>query len=369
MGMRARIKARRENRKLRKQGPEKTYYGRTKEQESKYREEYDRDVGRERTQNDEARGEVSKELASTRQATSDAGNDYGTARSDANWSRGAYNDSIEGLSGQAQNAMAIRNNVLGQNQLTGSAESILAQRQAQLAGVPTIGQATNTAIGQNYANAQAALNNAIGKQGRQARGLAGSMGEGGALAMQQAMASQGANAADLMAQNQTQQNQLASQLRFNAAMAQNQQDIDSANLGVDLRMGAAEQERQAALGFADANAGMSYDASLQALGARNALMGQDAATRENMGARQLELMGAGHGLATAGAGLAQNALGMQYQNRQNLEGTAAGVSQQDNMAKYQAAVDQSPMNKLKRMKGVLNLGSPGTSLMGDKTVE
>jgi hypothetical protein len=325
--------------------------GGTKEAQEKFIDQAGKERAGAQTRERQADTDSRKELNYQRQQESKAGQEYDADRQTASGSRGGYESAIGGIGSSAQNAMGIRNNALAQNQLTGSAESILAQRQAQMAGVPTIGQATDTGIAQNYKNAQTALGQSLGLQGRQMRGQAAGLGEGGALAMQQALASGGANAADLMAQNQAQQNQLASQMRFNAAMTQNQQDVDAANQAVDLRMGAAEQERQAALGFADSNAGMAYDAGLQGLNARGALMQQDAATRDTSGGRQLNMLGMRGDMTQNRASAAQQGVRDANQNQQFNLGTAAGIDQTNSANAYQNAMANSPMAKLTNIVG------------------
>lgn len=353
---------RKENRSLRKNGAKTAFYGGSEEAQKQYQSEskvaVDRNEGRDREANNDSRQELyrARDLegaaederqgyASTAQSSRDA---YSGDVSRIGWGAyGAENQRNEALG----SAVGTRNQAFAQNQLTGTAENALARRSAELAGSPTIGQAVETSIGANNANAQARLGQSIGLANRQSRGLAGSMGEGGALALQQAMASAGANQADLLAQNNTQQGQLAADLRLQAALRQNQLDVDSANLGLGTRMTAAEQERANQLAIAGANAGDqlnignlnaagTYDAALQTAAARGALMQQDAANQQNAGSRQLNLLGTRANIGLQRQDAAQQGLRDANQSNQFIEGTAAGINQMENQRAYNAAVEK-----------------------------
>jgi hypothetical protein len=364
---RKRRQERRENRRLRKEGPDTAFYGGSKETQKDYQRESRQDVARSEQRDTEAYRDTILEQKRTRGLEGEAENERRGYADTAASSRNAYSGDVDAIGDQANRANWMRNYALGgatgarnqayeQNQLTGTAENALARRAQELQGVPSIGGAVNTAIGANNAAAQARLGQSMGLANRQARGMAGSLGEGGALALQQAMASSGANAADLMAQNNTMQSQLAADLRLQGALRQNQLDVDSANLGLNTRMGAAEQERanQMAvaaanagdiLGVGNANAGNVYDAALQTAGARAGLMQQDASNQQVAGNRQLNLLGASNNLAVNGQQAAQQGLRDARQNNQFIEGTAAGIDQAENQRRYQEAQNKNGFQK------------------------
>lgn len=330
---------RRAARKLRQEGPTQAQYGGTAGAEEEMRTELrdDDKSAREREateyaqvteQREGAQDKADRGELERRQSANRTGKSLNTLEASA-----ARND----IGAGAAASRGIRDQALGQNQLTGTAESVLGQRASALAGSPTIGQATDTALAANQKNARDQLAQQIGLQNRQARGLAGSMGEGGALAMQQAMASAGAGAADLAAMNQGQQNQLAAQMRFDAASAQRGEDVDSANLGLQTRMGAAEQERAAQLGFAGQSADENYNAGLQQTAALQNVAQQRAgvqqvATQNALGTgQQANAMSAGtFDASVQGKNRAQD---MKY----GFEDRMYGVTQGQNQAAYDAA--------------------------------
>ncbi len=185
----------------------------------------------------------------------DAIDGIGTASTGAQGTLGRAGTAAQNeYSAGANDAIGARDRALATNALTGSAESILAQRAAQIGASPTIGAATETNILANEANAGARTANATQMLNRQAMGLAAGQGEGGALAMQQAVASAGAASGDMAAQSNLALGDQAAQSRYAAAMAQRDQDLAEAGYASDTRMGAAEAERQAQLAIAGQNA-------------------------------------------------------------------------------------------------------------------
>jgi hypothetical protein len=330
---------RREARKLRRKGPTQVEYGGSPNADIEMRTAL---KGEQRDAKLRAKDEY-EQVTKQREDTQGKATTAERERKTAQGAAGGTLDKLEwavdrgDIGAGAAGARGIRDKALGQNQLTGTAESVLGQRANALAGSPTIGQATETALGANQKNARDLLAQQIGIQNRQARGLAGSMGEGGALAMQQAMASAGAGAADLAAMNQGQQNQLAAQMRFDAAAAQRGEDVDSANLGLQARMGAAEQERAAQLGFAGQSADENYNAGLQQMAAQQQLAGQrtnaqQLATQNALGTgQQANAMSAG--TFDAARQDKQQADEMKY----GFEDRIYGVKQGQNQAAYEAA--------------------------------
>jgi len=366
--MKARQRKRQENRRLRKNGPDSAHLGGSRQEQDALLKDSLYDVNRNRQQVEKSRDETEQQLDHSNERETQANDQLRERWGQSQQSRSDYQSGIDSIGAGANKATSMRNDALGgatgirnsalaQNQLTGSAESILAQRQAQLAGAPTIGQATETALAANQANANSMLNRQIGIQNRAARGLAGSMGEGGALAMQQAIASAGAGAADQASANQLQQAQLAAQMRFNAAGIQNQQDVAAADQAVALRMAAAEQERANQMGVAganaadtlnigNANAGNAYDASLQAQNARAALMGQDANNVSSTQGYQANLLGQANTVAGNRSAIAQAGQDSAYNDQQFKLGTAAGIDQAENQRKYEAAKQNNVGQKL-----------------------
>jgi len=362
-------------RKLRRSGPEKTEYGGYAGAEKEMRTEL-------KGESRDAKLREKDEYEQVTKQREDAQGKATTGERERKSAQGATGGTLNKLEwavdrndigAGAAASRGMRDNALGQNQLTGTAESVLGQRAGALAGSPTIGQATETALGANQKNARDLLAQQIGLQNRQARGLAGSMGEGGALAMQQAMASAGAGAADLAAMNQGQQNQLAAQMRFDAAAAQRGEDVDSANLGLQTRMGAAEQERAAQLGFAGQSADENYNAGLQQMAAQQQLAGQrinaqQLATQNALGTgQQANAMSAG--TFDAAGQNKQNAQEMKY----GFEDRMYGVKQGQNQADFEAANNRGAAawlgkvarfgNNLKAAADSSDMG-PGGKLLG-----
>lgn len=340
---------RRENRNIRKRGPNKAVYGGSEERLKTLRGNSDEDLDRAQSDYRVDNQATRDELANARSQEQGAFGDYKGYESTAKGSRAGYESGISSIGDAAGRGAATRNTAFESNRLAGTADNVLARRAAELAGAPTIGQATDTAIGANNAAAQARLGQSLGLANRQARGLAGSMGEGGALAMQQAMANAGAGAADALAMNNTEQSQLAADMRLQAALRQNELDVNSANLGLSTRMGAAEQDRAAQLAIAEANAAGDYDSALQMQQARGGLMQNDVNNMGNASGRQLNLLGARADLATGRQGMAQNAEQIVRQGQQAIEGAQLGADSAYNAAKYAAAQENSPFSKLKKV--------------------
>lgn len=319
---------RREQRSLRKNGPKEQFYGGSQEALDSARKSADRNVSEASDSFDSAQRTAKTEMSRLRKTSTSAESDYEASKAQTQESRSGYQSSIAGIGQNAQQAIAMRNNALAQNDLNAAA---------------------NTAINQNNAVAQQRLAQSIGLQNRAARGLAGSMGEGGALAMQQAMASAGAGAADLSAQNQVTQAQLAN----------------------DMRYGAAQQQVANALSVADANAGTQYDSGLQLANANAGLMQSDANLQQLADARSQNLLSMRGQMAELGVSSALSNQGQQLQNQQTINGTQLGVDQATAAQKYAAAQANSPLAKLnnvltgiKTVKGITKEGSAASGLLG-----
>lgn len=294
-----------------------------------------------------------KQLASVNDQQASARRDYGIDRGVATSRATDAYDSIGqikstagsatmGLAGAGQKAAneytqgaaaanATRSNALATGSLAGTAESVLAQRQAALAAAPSIQQANETNIAANAVNAGANQERAAQMITRQGMGLAAGQGEGGALAMQQALASAGSAIGDNAGQSNLALNESNAAARYAAAMAQNAQTVDSANLGLSTRMDAAAAERANQMGVAQANAGslesaagnrataglgvanqigqMSVDAAKADQAARAAGASQAQAQSAQSGAQSLQLAGLGANLASGNATTATAAEG------------------------------------------------------------
>lgn len=243
-----------------------------------------------RAQRSAAAGYVKEELQSARNAQKSAEGDYRNDRYAADTRDMEAYSSIDqinkaaregsnrlGAAGStasneytqgAQSALDQRNQAYNNGSLRDSGESILAQRESALAAAPSIGSLAEANIAANQVNAAANQNRSTQMLNRQAQGLAAAQGEGGALAMQQALASAGAASGDLAAQQNLQLADQVAQQRYAAAMATRGETVDSANLGLQTRLGAAGQERTNQLNIAGQNAG-----SLEAAAAARAQAG------------------------------------------------------------------------------------------------
>lgn len=316
---------RREQRKLRKNGPERQFYGGSEQAYDTASKSARRNANEAQDNYEQADKRLDTELSTLRKREESTAKEYDASKAQTQESRSGYQSSIAGIGTNAQQAIAMRNNALAANDMNAAA---------------------NTAINQNNQLAQQRLAQTIGLQNRAAMGLAAGMGEGGALAMQQAMASAGANAGDLSAENQLTQAQLAN----------------------DMRYAAANQQAQNALGVADANAGTQYDSGLQLANANAGLMQADANLQQMADARQQNLLGMRGQMAELGVSSALSNQGQQLQNRQAIEGLQLGVNQANSAAQYEAAKANSPLaklgNVLSGIKGVKAISKEGSAAGG-----
>lgn len=340
-GGRRRAKRRAARKDFKEARKEAQYLGGSKGEEQALYREAREGRGETRAEAKEGRGEIRRELETSRGEAER----YSNQQEQDRW-RGQLRDEesrggitrmgdearrAENLLGQgaqgamgeytqgAQQALGARSRALGTNALTGSAENILQQRAAQIGATPTIGQAIETNIGANTANANQQLARSTQMLNRQAMGLAAGQGEGGALAMQQAMANSGVNAADMAAQKNMMLGDQAAQLRLQAALTQREQDLAEAGYASDARMQAAAQERASQLTFAGQDA-----ASLEAAAANRAQAGLGVSSAQAQLATQ-----AAQAQQTARANEAQRALaanqlsGTMAQNAQGQRGALA----------------------------------------------
>lgn len=252
MGLKSWWNKQKSDRQLRKKGPDIAYYGGSKEANDAYRKE--------------AKGEVK------------AGKERET-------------DQYKKLQEAADKTSEKERR--SESERVGAQMDALSSRQGYQSAVDKIPETTEAAIQAQAKNAQDQLAAKTAMQNRQARGLAGSMGEGGALAMQQAMASAGAGAADALAQNQLQQNQQSADMRFNAMQQQ--------------------------------------------LAGQQNLAGMDQSTYQNASQRQLGLLSAANSAAGGMYDAAAGSLGAARQNQQFIENSALASQQQANQQAYENA--------------------------------
>lgn len=177
----------------------------------------------------------------------------------------AQRASIGGIGAGANQASNLLGQAYGQNQLTGSTESILGQRAAGI----------DAALAAQTANMQQQTQFAQGQLGRRAMGMAAGMGEGGALGAQQAMASLVGGGADMAAQAQMQNAANAAAMR--AA------DIDYSS---GARLNAAQQERANQLATAGQQAQLAYNQGLATNQAQAALTGAGQAAQNTSAGMQ-----------------------------------------------------------------------------------
>lgn len=374
MGMISRIKARRAKRAGKTEG--NLALGGSKANEAKILADASYNSSRSRELSTEGRKDLKQELDDSRASTGRARKEYAgvsqkardaaatrdtsigdiNAAADEGTARlgGAGDAAARELTSGASAGIDARNNALATGSLVGSTDNALSQRRSTLAGSPTLGQATETAISANAQNAAAQQARAGQMIQRQAMGLAASQGEGGALAMQQALASAGAGAADMAGQTNLALADQNAQLRHAAATGQRQEDVDLANSDVTARLGANQAERSAQLGIADKNAaslegaaaaraglGMDvasaqaaarYQGALATTDARAAAAGQDAARQDAASQRELGYSQQAAGLAGGQAELANAKLAsdQSYQGDLLTARLASGQAQESN---------------------------------------
>ncbi len=212
-----------------------------------------------------------------------------------------------------------RSAATGQDTLMGGEATANALRDTALSD-SNILDAADQAITKNDLLAQERLMQQTGLLSRSARGLAGSMGEGGALAMQQAIASSGVAAADLAAQDQNTRAQLANDTRY-AAARQRSQDI----------LGTADAKAQTAYMSAQDRADLGYQGAYDQAG--NILSVADANAGDLMTAN-LNMNAARQNIGEAQA--QQSYLGASEQAANNI-----GVANMNANTTYQGAYDQN----------------------------
>lgn len=248
----------------------------------------------------------------------------------------------------AQQAIATRDNALATGGLAGTTESVLSQRAAAVAAAPTIGQATEAGIVANAANAGANQSRAGGLIDRQALGLASSQGEGGAAAMQQAIASATAAKGDMAGASNLALNEQNAALRLSAAQQQNAQTMAEAGYAADARLGAAGQDRTAQLAVAAQNA-----AALEAAAGARATTGLNVA--QSQGQLAYDAAQRDQAARAAGAGQAQTQQNLTSSRDLNLG------AQRSNVATGNTASAQTMEGQDKEYQSTLLTGAQGAS--------
>lgn len=302
---------RRENRKLRKEGPKKQFYGGSEADLKEQRERAGESVAdsQDRYRSSADRIDSAQDRASELEGEADS--DYSRSQDRSGKSRRDYGNSISAVNTAASNAINQRKNALLENNLNQIAEqNILA----------------------NQDNAQSMLRNNIGIQNRAARGLAGSMGEGGALALQQAMAQAGQGAADQAAQTALEQQQLAASTRFNAANQQVANALATANL----------------------NAGDMNQAAQAVAQLRGNLLGQDLSNQAALGQRQNAFLAQSGALASQGGDMALQNQGQMLNNEQTINSAQLGVDMKAAQDRYEAAKNGGFTGFMNKLAGAGN---------------
>ncbi len=279
-------KRRRERRREKRNASknENTYLGGSKDEERALYSDAKEQSQRSSERADGAYDRTSEELDNTRGDQDMAERDY---RSDRTQARGALRDQKNGVGDiyeRSNDSIGVRNSALNSGSLVGSTDSVLASRDAKLAGAPTIGQATEDAILANQANAQAMQKFTTGQINKGAMGLAAGQGESGALALQSAMAGAAGATGQAAAQQNLQAAQMNAGMRFDAAAQQRAETLGLANSAADAQLAAAAQERANQLAVAGANAEQIYGSALATQQARQgvtqAAQGQQGASSQ-----------------------------------------------------------------------------------------
>lgn len=294
---------RRADRKLRKKGPEAQFYGGSEEATEEARKRSQESVEKSEKGFDSATGRMEGSSDRSAQLEGDAEKDYKNARYAASQSRDSQKSAIKDINTSAQQANTLRSQALAANNLNTIADANIRQNQA-LAGQQ--------------------LTNQTGILRRGALGMAAGAGEGGALGIQQALASSGAGAADLAAQTALQQNQLANDTRFNAA----------------------NQQASNALAVGNANAGQLYDASGQVAAQTAALRGADMASQDAATGRQLNFLGQTNQANSNIGALALENQGQQLRNQQVINTAQLGADTLAAQNAYDAAKARNPFQKM-----------------------
>lgn len=347
MSLRSKWKARRARRSARAQ-----YYGGSKDAVGELREGAQDAIDDSRSDYASAADDLREVGKTASRRESDAATDYRKASDSYSGTRSATENSIADISAAAQRSIAARNQAIASSPtMAQSANSLLQARTAQLASVPTIGAATDAAITGMGQAADARLTATTAANNRAAMGLAAGQGEGGALGMQQAIASGAQGGADALAANNIQQNDLGAQMRFSAAQTQNQQDFDSANLGLDVGMNAAGADRDALLARAQSDQAMTYDAANQVAGQNQALLGAAGARLGQADSRQQNFLAGRLGAASDMTGAAAGMVGQNLNNQQAINGTQLTADQANDKARLESTLANSLGGRLKSVFG------------------
>lgn len=238
--------------------------------------------------------------------------------------------SVLGIGAGAGQASNILGQAYGANQLTGTAENILNQRAAAMAAAPSYAQLANEAIAAQTQGMQDQTRFAQGQLGRRAMGMAAGMGEGGALAAQQAMASLIGGGADMAAQSQLQNAAAAAQMRAEAAANQRGETVGEAGYASQARLGAAQQERANQLATAGQQSQLAYNAGLATNAAQAGLTGAQQAATNTSASQAQQASGLYGTLAAQQSSQGLQALGQANEYATTLLGQKLGMAPEKN---------------------------------------
>jgi hypothetical protein len=329
--------SRRKNRDLRRNGPDKQYYGGSEDALAKTRATAEGELADASDRKLSAANKLDAVGDRANRLESDAGRDYSSAKSQYNSDRGDAQAAVSGLSRTAENAIVARNAAIAASPtMSQSAESALSTRKNELAA----------AQAQQAQAAQQRLSQSIGMNNRAALGMASGAGESGALGIQQAIATGAQGGVQALSDNNIQQDELLAQ-----------QGLDSVNVGLDTRMGAAGADRDALLARAQSDQALRYGAAQDTVNGNMGLLGASAGQQQLASGRQLNLLGQRADIAGGGAA---NALTDQGQMLGHLDTVNTGQLQSDNgqaMGAYNAAVAKQPAKAI--VKGLWNYYTMG----------
>lgn len=323
--------------------------GSSKEEERRYLDEardQRLDTG---AKSEETRGRLTIDAGRQEGRARGLDSQYFDARQTTNAGLGTLQGSVDRLTGTGKQAGNLLQGAYNANQLTGTTENVLGQRNSAMGAQPSLGALTNQALAAQQNQMQAQTNFAQGQLARQAMGVAAGQGEGGALAAQQALAGLTQAGGDMAVQNNLAFGQQAADMRGAAAMGMRQEAVDSANLGLQARLNAAAQERQNQLAVAGQRADLMYGSARDTVAGQTAYQSAAQSAQNTAGA-----------MATSGNTAAQNSLGTLAQ----FDTTREGIANEKELgfvtaeAQLGQTAEQTPKDRPAWAKGIdpFNLG-------------
>lgn len=304
-GGRRRAKRRAKRRAARTAQPQ--YLGGSKASERALLDTAEQETAEARQAREEATGKLYDVGERASELERKADTDYRGRRDDATRAREEQRASIGGLGTASSSAQQLRNEALLRNDANAAAAHGIQENEAVAA--------QRLGLQQNML-------------ARRARGLAGSMGEGGALAMQSAIQGANAGGADLAAQNA----------------------VTQAEQAAAMRQRAAEQRIANAMAVADANAGLTYQTGQDVVSAQQAARGLDLQAQGAATERQLNLLGQRGAAVGAGAGTATSAAGQEIGSQTALVGGQLSAAQANEEARLKSAEANSLAGRFARVR-------------------